>query len=49
MGTAQNLRLLPDCVIKPATDPEEPLQIDGGAVLVLLDAFATMSEVTVAQ
>jgi hypothetical protein len=36
-------------VIKPATDPEEPLQIDGAALLVLFDAFATTSEVTVAQ
>jgi hypothetical protein len=50
VGTAQNLRLLPDYVVKPATDPKaRPLQIDDAALRVLYDAFATTSEVTVAQ
>jgi hypothetical protein len=48
-GTPQNLRLLPDCAVKPATNPEELLQIDGAAVRVPYDAFATTSQVTVAQ
>ena len=49
VGTAQNLRLLPDVWSSQPTDPEELLQIDDAAVRVLSDAFATTSEVTVAQ